>query len=261
VFLSWSPRIILAHKFLTANEAKHIIQLASKQMQRSSVVTQDGQSGIDDIRTSSGTFLKHNTSDVLDDVLLRVAELVRIPLSHQEAMQVLHYGLNEKYGSHEDTFYLSDMIQRERGLQRLVTCMLYLNTPEKGGETVFPNMPPHGDQSRFSPCAQEGLAHKPETGDILCFWNLDADGTVNHGSMHGGCPVLKGEKWSAPIWIHQSPFLPEHPSVLLECLDDHESCASWTQQGECTKNAEYMTQACRKSCGVCDVAPAGPGSL
>lgn len=28
-------------------------------------------------------------------------------------------------------------------------------------------------------------------------------------SQHTGCPVLRGIKWSAPIWLHVDPFRPE----------------------------------------------------
>jgi hypothetical protein len=27
-----------------------------------------------------------------------------------------------------------------------------------------------------------------------------ADGTFDHKSLHGSCPVIKGEKWSATKW-------------------------------------------------------------
>lgn len=47
-------------------------------------------------------------------------------------------------------------------------------------------------------CARAGLAVKPRKGSALLFWSLkpnskDKDLT----SLHGGCPVLKGDKWSA----------------------------------------------------------------
>ena len=27
--------------------------------------------------------------------------------------------------------------------------------------------------------------------------------------MHTGCPVIKGIKWGAPVWIHVDEFFPE----------------------------------------------------
>ena len=38
------------------------------------------------------------------------------------------------------------------------------------------------------------------------FYNLQPDLTLDYKSMHGSCPVLVGEKWSATAWIHVSPF-------------------------------------------------------
>lgn len=37
----------------------------------------------------------------------------------------------------------------------------------------------------------------------------------------------------------------------LPCRDDDERCAAWADAGECTKNAGYMGEACRQSCGLC----------
>ena len=45
-------------------------------------------------------------------------------------------------------------------------------TPEEGGETVFPAAPPEMRVSgpEWSPCAQQGLAVKPQRGDALLFY-------------------------------------------------------------------------------------------
>jgi prolyl 4-hydroxylase len=46
-------------------------------------------------------------------------------------------------------------------------------------------------------CAQAGLAVKPRVGDALLFYSLTPDGGKDKLSLHAGCPVIKGEKWSA----------------------------------------------------------------
>jgi prolyl 4-hydroxylase len=38
---------------------------------------------------------------------------------------------------------------------------------------------------------------KPRVGDALLFYSLTPDGTQDKLSLHAGCPVIKGEKWSA----------------------------------------------------------------
>jgi hypothetical protein len=35
----------------------------------------------------------------------------------------------------------------------------------------------------------------------LLFWNLHADGSMDPHSLHSGCPVVQGNKWSATKWI------------------------------------------------------------
>ena len=44
------------------------------------------------------------------------------------------------------------------------------------------------------------------------------------------------------------------------CADEDESCAQWARDGECRKNAAFMTQQCAASCGTCgEAAASAPG--
>lgn len=52
----------------------------------------------------------------------------------------------------------------------------------------------------------------------MIFFSIDPDGkTQDQKSMHTGCPVLAGVKWTGTIWIHTAPFRPEslHPNGAL----------------------------------------------
>lgn len=97
-----------------------------------------------------------------------------------------------------------------------------------GGETVFPNVAAENTGPGWSACARHALAHKPQTGDLILFWSLDAAGEVDMGTTHTACPVLKGEKWSAPLWIRQSAFQPKsHPNAVSgDSCDDTVRCAA-----------------------------------
>ena len=259
-FLSWHPRVILAQGFLSEEECAHVIDVAAKRMERSSVVSNgDGSSVVDSIRTSSGTFITHNEDKVVDRIMERISQFTMLPLENQEALQVLHYGTGEKYGAHMDTFHLPSMLTVESGLQRVATALMFLNTPTQGGETVFPNLDPApGQDDGRSECAREGLSHKPKTGDMILFWSLSPSGEVDMGATHGACPVIEGEKWSAPLWIHQAPFQAEHKRVLhKECEDEHTLCRSWAKSGECDSNKRFMVGTtdepgmCRRACNAC----------
>ena len=44
------------------------------------------------------------------------------------------------------------------------------------------------------------------------------------------------------------------------CADEDESCAQWARDGECRKNAAFMTTQCAASCGTCgEAAASAPG--
>ena len=49
--VSWKPRAILLHGFLTHAECDHVIAVATPELQRSSVVAAEGGSKVDSIRT------------------------------------------------------------------------------------------------------------------------------------------------------------------------------------------------------------------
>lgn len=98
---------------------------------------------------------------------------------------------------------------------------------------------------------------KPRRGDALLFFSLHPDATTDQSSLHAGCPVLEGEKWSATKWIHVDSFDKTVSSTDGSCTDQNASCERWAALGECTKNPEYMVGTpelpgfCRRSCHVC----------
>lgn len=53
-------------------------------------------------------------------------------------MQILHYVNGQKYEPHYDYFHDAVNTSPDKGGQRVVTMLMYLTTPEEGGETVFP---------------------------------------------------------------------------------------------------------------------------
>jgi prolyl 4-hydroxylase len=76
--------------------------------------------------------------------------------------------------------------------QRLATFITYLSEVEEGGETIFPKI---------------DLKVKPHKGDGLLFYNLHSDGTVDELALHGGLPVIKGEKWIVTKWIREKKWV------------------------------------------------------
>lgn len=97
---------------------------------------------------------------------------------------------------------------------------------------------------------------KPRRGDALLFFSLHPTAIPDPSSLHAGCPVLEGEKWSATKWIHVDSF-DKNLAAGGNCTDQNDSCGRWAALGECTKNPEYMIGSaelpgyCRRSCKVC----------
>jgi prolyl 4-hydroxylase len=77
----------------------------------------------------------------------------------------------------------------KRGGQRRATLLMYLNTPERGGATIFPDL-------RLQVAPTKGCA---------VFFSYDRP-HESTGTLHGGAPVLQGEKWVATKWLREGVF-------------------------------------------------------
>jgi len=202
--LSWNPRAFLYKGFLTDEECDHLITLAKDRLERSMVADdKSGESILSEDRTSSGMFLYKAQDEIVADIEARISAWTFLPIENGEQMQILHYENGEKYDPHFD--YFTDKVNQLMGGNRVATVLMYLSNVKKGGETVFPDSEAKLLQAKdesWSECAHEGYAVKPEKGDALLFFSLHLDATTDAKSLHGSCPVIEGEKWSATKWIH-----------------------------------------------------------
>nr|XP_016487301.1 PREDICTED: probable prolyl 4-hydroxylase 10 [Nicotiana tabacum] len=202
--ISLEPRAYIYHNFLSKEECEYLISLAEPHMQKSTVVdSATGKSKDSRVRTSSGTFLARGRDKVIRNIEKKIADFTFIPVEHGEGLQVLHYEVGQKYEPHYD--YFLDEFNTKNGGQRIATVLMYLSDVEEGGETVFPAA--KGNYSavpwwnELSECGKDGLSVKPKRGDALLFWSMKPDATLDPSSLHGGCPVIKGNKWSSTKWI------------------------------------------------------------
>ncbi|VFQ88687.1 unnamed protein product [Cuscuta campestris] len=202
--ISWEPRAFVYHNFLSKEECEYLINLAKPHMQKSTVVdSETGKSKDSRVRTSSGTFLPRGRDKMVREIEKRIADFTFIPVENGEGLQILHYEVGQKYEPHYD--YFLDDFNTKNGGQRIATVLMYLSKVDEGGETVFPaakgnfSAVPWWDE--LSDCGKGGLSVKPKMGDALLFWSMKPDATLDPSSLHGGCPVIKGNKWSSTKWM------------------------------------------------------------
>ncbi|XP_074287086.1 prolyl 4-hydroxylase 1 isoform X2 [Silene latifolia] len=200
--ISWSPRIIVLHNFLSQEECDYLRALALPRLQVSTVVdTKTGKGVRSEVRTSSGMFLRHDERKypLIEAIEKRISVFSQIPVENGELIQVLRYEKDEFYRPHHD--YFSDTFNVKRGGQRVATMLMYLSDNVEGGETYFP-MAGSGQCS----CGKKtvtGMSVKPIKGNAVLFWSMGLDGNSDPNSVHGGCEVISGEKWSATKWMRQ----------------------------------------------------------
>ncbi len=194
--LSQTPRIYSIEHFLTADECDHIANVAKEQLARSTVVDEKtGGNSLHPARTSQGMFFPQETTDpILKNIENRIATYTQIPVENGEAIQVLRYGVGGEYKPHYDYFdpaIPGSAPHLSRGGQRVATLIMYLKTTEEGGETIFP---------------RAKIKVTPIKGDAVLFYNCTPNGKEDDLSLHGGVPVISGEKWIATKWLHGKAF-------------------------------------------------------
>ena len=189
-----SPRIVVLGGFMSDAECDQIVALAGPRMARSETVDNvTGGSEVNVARTSRGMFFERGETGVIDRVEKRIAAMLGWPVQNGEGLQVLHYQPGAEYKPHYDYFdpvHPGSASILKRGGQRVGTLLMYLNTPRKGGGTTFPDV---------------GLEIAPIKGNAVYFSYDRAH--VDTKSLHGGAPVIEGEKWVATKWLREREFV------------------------------------------------------
>uniref|UniRef100_A0A166IFN6 Uncharacterized protein n=1 Tax=Daucus carota subsp. sativus TaxID=79200 RepID=A0A166IFN6_DAUCS len=123
-----------------------------------------------------------------------------------QAFNILRYEIGQKYRPHYDAF--NPNIYGQVKSQRVASFLLYLSDVEEGGETMFPYE--NGlNYDNYDPDACAGLKVKPRKGDGLLFYSLYPNGTIDKASLHGSCPVIRGQKWVATKWLRNQLWVPK----------------------------------------------------
>ncbi|MCP5287300.1 MAG: 2OG-Fe(II) oxygenase [Burkholderiaceae bacterium] len=187
------PRVVLFGGLLSDAECDALVEEARPRLARSeTVVNTTGGSEVNAARTSDGMFFGRGESPLIQRIEQRVARLLHWPVAWGEGLQVLHYRPGAEYRPHHDYFdpkHGGTAAVLKRGGQRVGTLVMYLNTPAKGGATTFPDV------------ALEVAAIK---GNAV-FFSYDRPHASTR-TLHGGGPVVEGEKWVATKWLREREF-------------------------------------------------------
>jgi prolyl 4-hydroxylase len=247
--LSWKPRIFSYKHFLTIEECNHLINLAKNKLEESHVTTNEGNVVKSDFRVSSQAWIPINYDTIVNKIEEKISKWTMLPIDQGEKLQVLKYEIGGQFKPHYD--YVPNIVSDQLDGTRVATVIMFLSNVTKGGEVAFPygNSNTKFDDS-WTECGKNGLGIKPNKGDALLFYNIDPVGKQDILSLHAGCPVLEGIKWSATKWLHTLPYVPN----MDELEDYNKNCLIWAQTGECTRNEEimvgdvYRNGLCQKSC-------------
>jgi prolyl 4-hydroxylase len=190
----YNPRVVVFGGLLSDEECDALIALAKPRLARSlTVATKTGGEEINGDRTSSGMFFQRGENDLVRRIETRIARLVNWPEEKGEGLQVLHYPPGTEYKPHYDYFDPQEpgtpSILR-RGGQRVGTLVMYLGEPDKGGGTIFPEV---------------HLEIAPKRGNAV-FFSYERPHPSTR-TLHGGAPVLAGEKWIATKWLREQRFV------------------------------------------------------
>ncbi len=188
-----APRVVVFGDLLSAQECDEMIALARARLARSETVqTETGASEVNEARTSQGMFFGRGEFPLIARIEARMAALLGWPVENGEGLQVLRYGPGAEYKPHYDYFdpaHSGTPSILRRGGQRVASLVCYLNTPVQGGATVFPDVQ---------------LDVAPVRGNAV-FFSYDRAHPITK-TLHGGAPVVEGEKWVATKWLREGRF-------------------------------------------------------
>lgn len=187
------PNVVVLGSLLSDEECDALIEAARPRLARSlTVATQTGGEELNADRTSNGMFFRRAESELVARIEARIARLLNWPVENGEGLQILQYRPGAEYKPHYDYFDPAEPgtpTILKRGGQRVGTLVMYLAEPEKGGGTTFPDV---------------HLEVAPKRGNAV-FFSYDRPHPSTR-TLHGGAPVIAGEKWIATKWLRERRF-------------------------------------------------------
>lgn len=182
--------LYIVRDFLTPDESEGLIGLIERDLYPSGLLADHPDK---EYRTSKSCNLSRGDR-LVDMIDARISKLIGVDRRFSETVQGQRYEVGQQFKPHHDFFHKGenyyDSVQRQGG-QRSWTAMLFLNVPEAGGSTNFP---------------EAGVRVMPERGALLLWNNMTSEGTPNYNSLHQGSPVEAGTKYVITKWFRERPW-------------------------------------------------------
>ncbi|KKK36743.1 2OG-Fe(II) oxygenase [Mesobacillus campisalis] len=176
------PLIVVLGNVLSDEECDELISLSQNKLKRSRI---GNTREVDDLRSSSSMFFDEGENELVVRIERRVSHIMGIPAAHGEGLQILNYQVGQEYKAHFDFF---KSVENGASNPRISTLVMYLNDVKEGGETYFPKL-------NFSVSPQKGMA--------VYFEYFYDNTSLNELTLHGGAPVIIGDKWAATQWMRR----------------------------------------------------------
>jgi prolyl 4-hydroxylase len=176
--------------FLSRRECKRLVRVIERRIGPSPLFH---GTEVDGFRTSSTHYFERDDAETLE-LEQRIDSLLGIDHRFAEVTQGQRYLAGQQFKHHYDYFSTDQAYwqqEKRRGGQRTWTAMVYLNEPEGGGATDFPEL---------------GLGVAPEAGTLLTWNNMDREGRPNPATLHAGTPVTAGVKYVITQWYRQDEW-------------------------------------------------------
>jgi prolyl 4-hydroxylase len=189
-----APDIVVLDNFMSHDECDALCEFSKSTLTKSTVVDDATGSNVNHAhRSSQGTYFAIGQTDLVQKIEARISEITSTPVDNGEGIQILNYIDGGEYRPHFDFFPNNDggRVHTATSGQRIITVIMYLNNVTAGGATVFPNI---------------NLNIYPKKGSALYFSYFNSLGQVDTNTLHGGTPVLTGEKWIATKWIREREY-------------------------------------------------------
>jgi prolyl 4-hydroxylase len=173
--------------FLSAEESDEIVALILSQLRPSTISMPPGGEYDTAFRTSRTCDLS-DTIPAVARLDTKISEAIGFARSMAEPTQGQHYEVGQVFKTHTDFFKPYELEKYTMGDlgQRTWTFMIYLNDPDGGGETEFPDL---------------GIKVSPKRGRAVVWNNLHSSGQGNDATRHQSLPVTAGTKTIITKWF------------------------------------------------------------